>query len=101
MGIPVSLCTDDRGMWDSNMTDEYFNAVKHFNLSWDEMTRTGLDSIEFSFADAPTKLRLVEEYRKDLAAFEARYQQRDWKTALGGVRPTISGYAKRSLGIEN
>ena len=27
-GIPVALSTDDRGMWDSTMTDEFFVAVK-------------------------------------------------------------------------
>jgi adenosine deaminase len=32
-GIPVCLNTDDRGMWGSTMTDEYFVAVRHFNLS--------------------------------------------------------------------
>ena len=33
-GIPVALSTDDRGMWDSNMSDEFYVAVKEFNLSW-------------------------------------------------------------------
>ncbi|MEJ1972057.1 MAG: hypothetical protein WDM96_06160 [Lacunisphaera sp.] len=32
-GIPVCLNTDDRGMWDSNLTDEYYTAVTTFNLS--------------------------------------------------------------------
>ncbi len=32
-GIPVALSTDDRGMWDSNMTDEFFVAVTEFNLT--------------------------------------------------------------------
>ena len=36
-GIPVALSTDDRGMWDSTMTDEFFVAVKEFNLSWEEV----------------------------------------------------------------
>ena len=32
-GIPVCLNTDDRGMWHSNMTDEYYVAVSRYNLS--------------------------------------------------------------------
>jgi len=35
--VPVALSTDDRGMWDSSITDEYFVAVKEFNLSWKEL----------------------------------------------------------------
>ena len=33
MGIPVCLNTDDRGSWDSNMTDEYYTAVTTFHLT--------------------------------------------------------------------
>jgi adenosine deaminase CECR1 len=32
-GVPVCLNTDDRGMWDSNLSDEYYTAVTTFNLS--------------------------------------------------------------------
>ena len=43
-GIPVALSTDDRGMWDSTMTNEYFVAVKEFNLSWQELISLGENS---------------------------------------------------------
>ena len=43
-GIPVALFTDDRGMWDSTMTNEYFVAVKEFNLSWQELISLGENS---------------------------------------------------------
>ena len=54
-GIPVALSTDDRGMWDSNLTDEFFVAVKEYNLSWSELTRLSRNSLAYSFA--PDSLR--------------------------------------------
>jgi len=48
-GVPVCLNTDDRGMWDSNMTDEYYTAVTTFHLSWDEIVQLGRNSLVFSF----------------------------------------------------
>src|SRR6202011_6287022 len=64
VGIPVALSTDDRGMWDSNMTDEYFVAVREFNLSWEEMVGLGRNSLAHSFLDAATKQRLLTEYAR-------------------------------------
>jgi adenosine deaminase CECR1 len=50
-GIPVALSTDDSGMWDSNMTDEYMTAVTEFALTWDELVRCGRNSLAWSFAE--------------------------------------------------
>ncbi|WP_071978404.1 adenosine deaminase family protein [Alteromonas sp. RW2A1] len=48
-GVPVTLSTDDRGMWSSNLTDEYYLAVKHFNLSWEELVALNSNAIKHSF----------------------------------------------------
>ncbi|MFQ5792845.1 MAG: adenosine deaminase, partial [Acidobacteriota bacterium] len=100
LGIPVSLATDDRGMWDSNLTDEYFSAVGHFNLSWEELVQIGRNSLEFAFLDAETKAQLMASYESDVAAFEKKYAGGDWRELLTGVGPAVSGYAERSFGIE-
>lgn len=97
LGIPVSLATDDRGMWDSNMTDEYFLAVTSFNLSWDEVVHIGRTSLEFAFLPRREKRRLLEEYERDVAAFEARYGRGDWRELASGVPARTSGYARRNL----
>ena len=60
LGIPVCLATDDRGTWDSNMTDEYFLAVTSFNLSWDEVIHVGRTSLEFAFLPRREKKHLLE-----------------------------------------
>ena len=86
LGIPVALSTDDRGMWDSNLTDEYFVAVKEFNLSWEEMVQLGRNSLQYSFLDAPTKQKLLADYEKRVQTFAQRFQSKGWK-ALEGVKP--------------
>jgi adenosine deaminase CECR1 len=94
-GIPVALSTDDRGMWDSNMTDEFFVAVREFNLSWTEIVQMGRNSLSHSFADEPTKQRLLAEYDKRIAAFVAQFRKASWG-ALRNVKPvTYSFTCKR------
>jgi adenosine deaminase CECR1 len=85
-GIPVALSTDDRGMWDSNLTDEYFVAVREFNLSWEEMVQLGRNSLKFSFLEAPAKQRLLAEYDKRVQAFAEQFQRKGW-ASLGAVKP--------------
>jgi adenosine deaminase CECR1 len=96
-GIPVCLNTDDRGSWDSNMTDEYFHAAKLFRLSWAELTQLGRNSLEHAFAPAPLKQQMLAAYERDLAAFTAKWQRADWAAALDAAQPEVSGYARRNL----
>lgn len=86
LGVPVALGTDDRGMYDSNMTDEYFVAVREFNLSWEELVRIGHDSLQHSFLDEPTKQRLVAAYDQRMRSFAQRFQKDGW-AALRDVKP--------------
>ena len=72
IGIPVALSTDDRGMWDSNITDEFFVAVKEFNLSWDEIKTLSRNSLEYSFLDTYTKQTLLETFDKRISRFEKK-----------------------------
>lgn len=61
-GIPVALSTDDRGMWDSNITDEFFVAVKEFNLSWSEIQQLNENSIAYSFLSKAEKTILLDQH---------------------------------------
>jgi adenosine deaminase CECR1 len=72
IGIPVALSTDDRGMWDSNMTDEFFVAVKEFNLSWDEVKLLSRNSLQYAFVDEETKADLLETYNSRIKKFEEK-----------------------------
>lgn len=68
-GIPVALSTDDRGMWDSNLTDEFFVAVREFNLSWDELETLSRNSLRYSFAPTDVSAKLQAQLRTRLNAF--------------------------------
>jgi len=86
LGVPVALSTDDRGMWDSNLTDEYFVAVREFNLSWEEVVQLGRNSLKYSFVDEPTKAKLLAAYEKRVQAFVHNYQRKGW-AAFDGTKP--------------
>ena len=86
VGIPVALSTDDRGMWDSNLSDEFYVAVKEFNLSWPEIVKLGRNSLQYSFLDEPTKQRLLREYDQRMVAFAQNFQKKGW-AGLADVKP--------------
>jgi adenosine deaminase CECR1 len=98
-GIPVCLNTDDRGSWDSNMTDEYYTAVTIFHLTWPEIVQLGRNSLTYSFAEAPLKQRLLRDYDAAVTAFELRYSGANWREKLKEVQPLASGYAQRTFGL--
>jgi adenosine deaminase CECR1 len=94
IGVPVALGTDDRGMFDSNMTDEYYIAVHEFNLSWEELVRIGRDSLLHSFVDEPTRQRLVAAYDQRIRGFADRYRKNGW-AALKDVKPVSYSFTCR------
>lgn len=75
-GIPVALSTDDRGMWDSGLTDEYFVAVREYNLSWAELKQLGENSLSHAFAPEPMKRELLAGYARRVEAFERKVARR-------------------------
>ncbi|GEA11365.1 adenosine deaminase [Alteromonas sp. KUL49] len=98
LGIPVALSTDDRGMWDSTLSDEFFIAVTHFNLSWDELLILVKNSISYSFLSPSDKAKQLEALEKNMSDFVAQIQsgeipQRNSGTYLGqficGYEPAV------------
>jgi adenosine deaminase CECR1 len=96
-GIPVCLNTDDRGMFGSDLTDEYFTAVKHYNLSWDELTLMGRNSLIHSFVQPAVKSRLLAGYDSALNRFMSDWDISQWKAALDRLDPPITPYARREF----
>jgi adenosine deaminase CECR1 len=102
-GVPVCLNTDDRGMWDSNLTDEYYTAVSMFRLSWPEVVSLGRNSLAYAFVQADVKAKLLADYEARVAAFEEKYGAGTLADALAKVqvlRPVAYGYARRTWGFE-
>lgn len=96
-GIPVCLNTDDSGVWDSNLTDEYVLASKLYNLTWAEIVQIGRNSLQYSFAQPELKARLLARFEAAVKAFEATYASGDWKAKLAAVKPEVSRYAQRAI----
>ena len=71
-GIPVALSTDDRGMWDSTLTDEFYLAVTRFNLSWQELLALHRNSLQYAFIAEPAKRALIEHWQQQTAVFEQK-----------------------------
>lgn len=86
-GIPVALSTDDRGMWDSTLTDEFFVAVKEFNLSWDEIKLLSRNSLAHAFVSPQLKQRLLDKYDEKIRRFE-RKMDRSGIAKLGAMPET-------------
>ena len=86
-GIPVALSTDDRGMWDSTMTDEFFVAVTEFNLSWDELKTLSRNSLQFSFLPPQQKQELLQNFADRTTKFE-RSIEKYGVTRLGPMPET-------------
>ena len=96
-GIACCLNTDDRGMWDSNFTDEVFVAVQRFNLSWSEIQKSAYNSYEFSFAEEGLKRELVQGFKHDLELFEKQFNESNWRTIVEGVPAVTHGYGRAVL----
>ena len=86
-GIPVALATDDRGMWDSTMTDEFYVAVTEFNLSWAEVKQLSRNSLQYAFVSPATKKTLLDNFEKQISAFE-RKQAKSGAERLGPMPVT-------------
>jgi adenosine deaminase CECR1 len=89
-GIPVALSSDDRGMWESTMTDEFYVAATEFSLSWEEIKTLGRNSLEHAFVAEERKERLLREYNERILRFERQMQDRG--IAQLGPMPETRGF---------
>lgn len=93
-GIPVALSTDDRGMWDSTMTDEFFVAVTEFNLSWEEIKLLSRNSLAHAFVQPALRQELLANYDSAIGRFE-RDMSRSGIAKLGPMPETRAFICER------
>jgi adenosine deaminase CECR1 len=98
-GVPVTLSTDDPGSWDSTIADEYYLAVQHFGLSWNELDQIARNGLDASFAPPQLKTRLKARYIAARQRFELLWLGQDWRKRLHGLQVRPSGYARRHLDL--
>ncbi len=99
IGIPVALSTDDRGMWDSTMTDEFFVAVKEFNLSWKEIKELSRNSLRYAFVDEKTKARMLALYETRISSFEEKNRVRGSRNLSTGKRAPRRQFICKRYGL--
>jgi adenosine deaminase CECR1 len=93
-GIPVALSTDDRGMWDSTMSDEFFVAVREFDLSWEEVVMLSRNSIAYGFLPDAEKAALLTDFDRRIRAFERRFADGGLEAVAKG-KPQYRGFLCR------
>lgn len=71
-GVPVAISTDDYGVARSSHTLEFLKAVQEHNLDYPTLKRLARNSIDWAFADAPTKATLKSNLETAFRQFERR-----------------------------
>ncbi|KAH3830226.1 adenosine deaminase-like protein isoform X2 [Dreissena polymorpha] len=61
---PCIVCTDDKGVFSTTLSNEYSVAADTFNLSRDQVWQLSLDSIDHLFSDDEVKRKLRHKERK-------------------------------------
>lgn len=70
LGLPVSLATDDEGMFDTDATRECVLAVSKTDLTYYEYREMAFNSIRTAFVDDTRKRDLLRRLDNEFAAFE-------------------------------
>ncbi|CAM5145001.1 unnamed protein product [Eretmochelys imbricata] len=64
MGHPTVLCTDDKGVFATDLSQEYQLVAKTFNLTPSQIWDLSYESINYIFASDHVKLKLREQWHK-------------------------------------
>jgi adenosine deaminase CECR1 len=73
LGIPVSLSTDNDGIFDTNRSKECIAAVSTTDVSYNELRALSYNSITTSFASNATKQVLINDLNSRFIDFEKEY----------------------------
>ncbi len=69
-GLVVSLCTDNRLMSATTVTDEYVRAHEHLDFSWEELKRVSEMGFEAAFLHRDEKQALLAEVKREMAGLD-------------------------------
>jgi adenosine deaminase-related growth factor len=68
-GFPVVLSSDDEGLFYTNPTLDYIEAVVNWNLDWYQLKQICKNSIQYSFLPEADKQELMDYWEEQLAEF--------------------------------
>ncbi|MDG6943369.1 MAG: hypothetical protein JRM94_04770 [Nitrososphaerota archaeon] len=72
-GMRICLNTDDPGIFDITMTDEFYYATVAFDLSLSGIKALALESLKSSFASETDKKRMIRNFAKRFDSFVKQY----------------------------
>jgi len=75
LGLPVSLSTDDEGMFVTDISNECKLAISNTDITHKEFKQMSYNSIKTSFADDAVKTKLLKKLDEDFASFETKWSQ--------------------------
>lgn len=61
---PLSLCTDDSGLFSTSLSNEYYLVATTFGLTKSELFQLAQDAVQFVFADDVVKKSLKEVFKR-------------------------------------
>jgi adenosine deaminase CECR1 len=80
--IPVSLNSDDAGIFATTMNEEFLRAVEYYpDLKWEELKKLARAGLEHAFVSETQKQLLLTRWETDMQAFEA---PKNWPQWLAG-----------------
>jgi adenosine deaminase len=67
-GVPVTLNTDDPGLFRTSLSEEYSKAARYFGLNRDDLIRVALQGARSAFLPHGEKLALMQEFQAEIQA---------------------------------
>jgi adenosine deaminase len=73
-GVPVTINSDDPFIQDTDLTEDYAKAVRHFDFTVDDLAAINLRALNAAFIGDDEKRQLQERYLEKVAEFRASYE---------------------------
>lgn len=70
---PCIICTDDKGVFSTSLTEEYQLAAVTFDLSPNDLWRLSLDSMNYAFCEEHLKEKLREKWKAAKPGMEKQF----------------------------
>ncbi len=65
-GVPVTLSTDDPGLFETTLVQEYAHAINYFELADSDLAHIALQSVRSSFLPHPERMKLMQKFQNSI-----------------------------------
>lgn len=74
LGVPVTINSDDPFIQDTDLTEDYAKAVRHFGFDVDDLVALNLRALQGAFIGNDEKQKLKKRYLAKVAEFRTNYE---------------------------